>query len=86
MIHPRHRAVADDIWSAELAPVLTRLEETRPDDAPTRCRFVQGASPAGLYWSLPQNTERDAKAECPRISGSEWRAGMTCRCIRLSWR
>jgi hypothetical protein len=65
VIHSRHRTIADGIWVAELAPDLTGLQEIHPDDAKTRCRFVQGSFPTGVYWSLPQNTEREAKCEWP---------------------
>jgi hypothetical protein len=65
VIHPRHRRIPDDIWIADLTPDLARLEHIDPDDAKTRCRWVQGHFPVGVYWSLPQNTEREAKAEWP---------------------
>jgi hypothetical protein len=65
VFHPRHRRNPDDIWVAELTPDLSHLEDIDPDDAKTRCRWVQGHFPVGVYWSLPQNTEREAKAEWP---------------------
>lgn len=65
VIHPRHRTIADSMWVAELVPDLTGLQEIHPDDAKTRCRFVQGKFPTGTYWSLPQNAEREAKCEWP---------------------
>jgi hypothetical protein len=64
-IHPRHPRRPDRIWVADLAPDLTRLQEIDPDDAKTRCRFVEGHFPGQVYWSLPQNTAREAKAEWP---------------------
>jgi len=64
-IHPRHRRNPDDIWVAEVEPDLTHLQVIDPDDAKTRCRFVDGHFPMGVYWSLPQNTEREAKCEWP---------------------
>lgn len=65
VIHPRHRRHPGDIWVAELVPDRTHLEDIDPDDAKTRCRWVQGHFPGEVYWSLPQNTEREAKAEWP---------------------
>lgn len=65
VVHPRHRRIPDDIWVAELEPDLTKLQEIDPDDAKTRCRFVQGSFPTGVFWSLPQNTAREAKCEWP---------------------
>jgi len=65
VIHPRHRRHPDDIWVAELTPDLPQRAEFDPDDAKTRCRSVQGHFPVGVYWSLPQNSKREAKAEWP---------------------
>ncbi len=64
VIRPRHRRIPDGIWVAEVEPDLARLQND-PDDAKTRCRYVQGCFPLDVYWSLPQNTEREAKAEWP---------------------
>jgi hypothetical protein len=64
-IHPRHRGTPDGIWLADLEPDLTRFRALEPDDAKTRCRIVQGPFPIGVHWSLPQNTEDEAKAEWP---------------------
>jgi hypothetical protein len=65
VIHPRHRRHPDDIWIAELAPDATHLEHIDPDDAKTRCRWVQGHFPGNVAWQLPKNGEREAKAEWP---------------------
>jgi hypothetical protein len=65
VVHPRWRRNPDEIWVAELAPDLTQLQVIDPDDAPTRCRFVEGYFPMGVNWSVPQNTERRAKVEWP---------------------
>jgi len=65
VIRPRHRHIPDAIWIAEVPPDLTRLQAIDPDDAKTRCRYLQGHFPAGVYWSLPLNTGREAKAEWP---------------------
>src|SRR5262249_16961423 len=65
VIHPRWPRSPDEIWIAELAPDLTRLQVITPDDAKTRCRYVQGHFPIGVSWILPQNTERKAKVEWP---------------------
>jgi hypothetical protein len=65
VIHPRHRRNPDDIWVAELTPDLPQQADFDPDDAKTRCRWVQGHFPMDVYWSLPQNTPCEAKAEWP---------------------
>lgn len=65
VIRPRHRRIPDGIWIAELAPDLTHLQVIDPDDAKTRCRYVQGPFPMGVNWILPKNTEREAEAEWP---------------------
>jgi hypothetical protein len=65
VVHPRWRRSLDEIWVAELAPDLTQLQMIDPDDAPTRCRFVQGYFPAGMNWIVPQNTETEARVEWP---------------------
>jgi hypothetical protein len=65
VIHPGYRRHPDNIWVAELVPDRTHLEDIDPDDAKTRCRWVQGHFPGEVSWSLPQNTEREAKAEWP---------------------
>jgi len=65
VIRPRHRRNPDDIWVAELTPDLPQGAEFDPDDAKTRCRWVQGHFPVGVHWSLPQNTKFEAKAEWP---------------------
>lgn len=65
VVRPRHIRVPDDMWVAELAPDLTRLQEFSPDDARTRCRFVQGSFPEGVLWSLSKDTEREARSEWP---------------------
>jgi len=65
VIHPRWRRNPDEIWVAELAPDLTQLQVIDPDDAKTRCRFVQGYFPVGVSWILPQNAEREARIEWP---------------------
>jgi hypothetical protein len=65
VIRPRHRRHPDNIWIAELTPDVDRLEYIDPDNAKTRCRWVQGHFPVGVYWHFPQNTEREAKAEWP---------------------
>jgi hypothetical protein len=64
VIHPRHRH-SDDIWVAEVAPDLTHLPVIDPDDAKTRCSFVLGHFPGRATWTVPQNTEREAKYEWP---------------------
>src|SRR5260370_2288507 len=65
VIHPRHRHNPDDIWVAEAEPDLTHLQVIDPDDARTRCRFVEGHFPGDVSWSLTQNTQREAKYEWP---------------------
>ena len=65
VVHPRCRRNPDEIWVAELAPDLTQLQVIDPDDAPTRCRFIEGYFPMGVNWIVPQNTERQAKIEWP---------------------
>lgn len=65
VVHPRWRRNPDEIWVAELAPDLTQLQVIDPDDAPTRCRFVEGYFPMGVNWIVPQNTERETKIEWP---------------------
>jgi hypothetical protein len=65
VVHPRWRRKPDEIWVVELAPDLTQLQVIDPDDAPTRCRFVEGYFPMGVNWIVPQNTERQAKVEWP---------------------
>jgi len=65
VIHPRQRHIPDRIWVAELEPDLTHLPAIDPDDAMTRCRYVDGHFPVGLTWSVPQDTEREARREWP---------------------
>lgn len=65
VIHPRHRPNPDDVWVAEAEPDLTHLLVIDPDDARTRCRFVESHFPGDVSWSLSQNTEREAKYEWP---------------------
>ena len=65
VIRPRHRGSADTIWFGELHPDLTELREIDPDDAKTRCQYVEGHFPVGTCWSLPRNTARDAAADWP---------------------
>ncbi len=65
VIRPRHRRHPDNIWIAELTPDLARLERIDPDDAKTRCRWVQGHFPVGAYFVFPLTAEREAMAEWP---------------------
>jgi len=65
VVRPRWRRNPDEMWVAELAPDLTHLQVITPDDAQTRCRFVQGYFPMGVNWILPRNTERETRAEWP---------------------
>jgi hypothetical protein len=65
VVHPRHRRDPDDIWVAEAEPDLTHVQVIDPDDAKTRCRFVEGHFPGGVSWSLPQDTECEARYEWP---------------------
>jgi hypothetical protein len=65
VIHPRHRRDPDDIWVAEAEPDLTHLQMIDPDDARTRCRFVESHFPGAVSWSLTLNTERESKYEWP---------------------
>jgi hypothetical protein len=65
VIRPRHRRGPGTIWIAELHPDLTQLQEIDPDDAKTRCRYVQGHFPVGKCWSLARNTAREARADWP---------------------
>lgn len=65
VVHPRHRRNLGDIWVAEAEPDLAHMQVIDPDDAKTRCRFVEGHFPSGVSWSLPQNIEREAKYEWP---------------------
>jgi hypothetical protein len=65
VVGPRRRRNPDDIWVAEAEPDLTHMQVIDPDDARTRCRFVEGHFPGDASWSLVQNTEREAKYEWP---------------------
>lgn len=65
ILRPRHHRHLDSIWIAELTPDLARLEHIEPDDAKTRCRWVQDHFPLGVNFTFPQNTECEAVAEWP---------------------
>jgi hypothetical protein len=65
VIHPRHSQHRDGMWIADTAPDLTHLQSIEPDDAKTRCRWVETHFPTGVNWSLPHNTDRLARYEWP---------------------
>jgi hypothetical protein len=65
VVHPRHRRAPDDVWVAELELDLAHLRVIDPDDAPTRCRFVDGHFPGSVSWSIRERTEREAIFEWP---------------------
>lgn len=65
VIRPRQPRSRDDIWIAVLEPDLTHLPIIEPDNAQTRCSFVQNHFPLNAGWTAPLNSERKAKREWP---------------------
>jgi hypothetical protein len=54
----------DGIWVATAEPDLTGLRSIEPDDASTRCTYVEGHFGAGVPWTS-RATGDQAKAEWP---------------------
>jgi len=80
VIHPRHRCNPDDIWVPEVEPDLTHLQSIDPNDAQTRCRFVQSRFPMSVTWSC-HSPSAPARA-CKRSTSAsrsfgDHREGMT---------
>lgn len=61
-IHPL--GLRDGIWVATAEPDLTGLKSIEPDDASTRCTYVEGHFGAGALWTC-RATGAQAKCEWP---------------------
>jgi len=48
VIHPRHSHHRDGMWIGDTAPDLTHLQSIEPDDAKTRCRWVETHFPTDV--------------------------------------